>query len=46
MPELVGMLMQLLFAGHETTAGLILGAVELLLNHPEILNVQFDPPLS
>jgi cytochrome P450 len=35
--ELVGMLMQTLFAGHETTAGLIAGTVELLLRNPDAL---------
>ncbi len=46
MAELVGMLMQVLFAGHETTAGLIAGAVELLLHHPEQMKaVRSDPGL-
>jgi cytochrome P450 len=44
MPELVGMLMQVLFAGHETTAGLIAGAVELLLHHPEQLQALREDP--
>jgi cytochrome P450 len=44
MAELVSMLMQVLFAGHETTAGLIVGAVELLLRHPEQLQALRDDP--
>ncbi|NMO17390.1 cytochrome P450 [Pyxidicoccus fallax] len=44
--ELVGMLTQTLFAGHETTAGLIAGAMELLLRNPEALGaLQADPGL-
>ncbi|GEN12439.1 Cytochrome P450 [Myxococcus fulvus] len=44
MAELVSMLMQVHFAGHETTAGLIVGAVELLLEHPEQLQALRDDP--
>ncbi|TQF11325.1 cytochrome P450 [Myxococcus llanfairpwllgwyngyllgogerychwyrndrobwllllantysiliogogogochensis] len=44
MAELVSMLMQVHFAGHETTAGLIVGAVELLLEHPEQLRALRDDP--
>ncbi|MBZ4418528.1 cytochrome P450 [Myxococcus sp. RHSTA-1-4] len=44
--ELVGMLTQTLFAGHETTAGLIAGAMELLLRNPEALKaLRSDPGL-
>lgn len=42
MAELVSMLMQVHFAGHETTAGLIVGAVELLLSSPEQLQALRD----
>ncbi|MDY7232712.1 cytochrome P450 [Hyalangium rubrum] len=46
MAELVSLLMQVHFAGHETTAGLIVGAVELLLNNPEQLQaLRNDPSL-
>lgn len=46
MAELVSLLMQVLFAGHETTAGLIVGAVELLLSNPEQLQaLQKEPDL-
>ncbi|MCK8499400.1 cytochrome P450 [Myxococcus fulvus] len=44
MAELVSMLMQVHFAGHETTAGLIVGAVELLLEHPEQLQALREDP--
>ncbi len=44
MAELVSMLMQVHFAGHETTADLIVGAVELLLEHPEQLRALRDDP--
>ncbi|QRN97022.1 cytochrome P450 [Archangium violaceum] len=44
MAELVSLLMQVHFAGHETTAGLIVGAVELLLNNPEQLHALRDNP--
>ncbi|NTX08357.1 cytochrome P450 [Myxococcus sp. CA040A] len=44
MAELVSMLMQVHFAGHETTAGLIVGAVELLLEHPEQLRALREDP--
>lgn len=47
MAELVSLLMQVHFAGHETTAGLIVGAVELLLNNPEQLRaLRADPGLT
>ncbi|WP_224369415.1 cytochrome P450 [Hyalangium versicolor] len=44
MAELVSLLMQVHFAGHETTAGLIVGAVELLLRHPEQLHALRNEP--
>ncbi|KFE65347.1 cytochrome P450 [Hyalangium minutum] len=44
MAELVSLLMQVHFAGHETTAGLIVGAVELLLTHPDQLQALRDDP--
>ncbi|MFY1829254.1 cytochrome P450 [Myxococcus fulvus] len=44
MAELVSMLMQVHFAGHETTAGLIVGAVELLLEHPAQLQALRNDP--
>jgi cytochrome P450 len=44
MAELVSLLMQVHFAGHETTAGLIVGAVELLLRNPEQLQALRDDP--
>ncbi|HEX8702630.1 MAG TPA: cytochrome P450 [Myxococcaceae bacterium] len=44
MAELVGLLTQLLIAGHETTASLIVGAVELLLRNPEQLQALRDDP--
>ncbi|OJT21360.1 cytochrome [Archangium sp. Cb G35] len=44
MAELVSLLMQVHFAGHETTAGLIVGGVELLLNNPEQLQALRNEP--
>jgi cytochrome P450 len=44
MAELLSLLMQVHFAGHETTAGLIVGAVELLLSNPEQLQALRDDP--
>jgi cytochrome P450 len=44
MAELVSLLVQVHFAGHETTAGLIVGAVEFLLRHPEQLRALQDDP--
>ncbi|MBN1209747.1 MAG: cytochrome P450 [Myxococcaceae bacterium] len=44
MAELVSLLMQVLIAGHETTAGLIAGAVEQLLRNPEQLQALRDEP--
>ncbi|WP_386967903.1 cytochrome P450 [Archangium violaceum] len=44
MAELVSLLMQVHFAGHETTAGLIVGGVELLLNNPEQLQTLRNEP--
>lgn len=44
MAELVSLLMQVHFAGHETTAGLIVGAVELLLHNPDQLKALREDP--
>ncbi|KFA88248.1 cytochrome P450 [Archangium violaceum] len=44
MAELVSLLMQVHFAGHETTAGLIVGGVELLLDNPEQLQALRNEP--
>jgi cytochrome P450 len=44
MAELLSLLMQVHFADHETTAGLIVGAVELVLRNPEQLQALRDDP--
>ncbi|MFJ5229995.1 cytochrome P450 [Kitasatospora sp. NPDC088391] len=41
-PELIGILMQLVVAGHETTLNLICNAVRALLTHPEQLALVLD----